>query len=478
MSIELGSHEAALSASEFKLTLFPEPPGEHNPLSRIDHLAKVLEFLRDHLFPFLPQSATFALSLCKPITAAILNQLLIPSLPSTLHALPKFLKLVQKAVDFERDYIGGLLGDDSLEKEVKTWADGVGAHYERKRRVDLLERARDIVTREVGDKDYFSVAVVVIEDTPEEPEEKAENGIAPAPEPIPAVEEDAWGFEEEPTAPTNEKAVAEENGWDFDDEVEPEPEVSVDPPPAEGSKTPTEEDPSDAWGWNEDVPPLTDGDESTDSSAWDDPWGDEPSEPTPQPIIKPKAATRLEKLSNRGRQPSSASSSTVASPVPTSVPPPTPAMPILARQATTHNPPPPISQPSEQEWYMASGRAKEIKALVEEVLSEASQLTSSKVLSSTSHHTPVGSILSQTSSFVLELYRALYPVAFASTLSTSPERAFYFSNDCLWLSGEVKHISNSSKFPPSAKDKLVEAHDRLRVIADSWYEDSIVSLDP
>lgn len=475
VSVMVDSHEGAVSPAEFKLTIFPEPPTKYDPLSRIENLARVLEFLRDHLLPFLPQSSTFALSLCKPITTAVLNHLLIPSMPSSLDALPNFLLLVQRAVDFERDYVGELLGDDSPDKEVKIWADAVDAHYERKRRVDLLECARAIITHEENDGDAFRVEVLVIDDSQEEPLEKAKNGAVPPSEPIPIVEEDAWGLEEEPSISVTE----EENGWDFEDDVEPapKPEPAAKSPSVERSTTPTEDDPSDAWGWNDDEStPLEEGDESTDSSAWDDPWGDEPAEPTPRPVIEPKAATRLEKLSNKSKPSASVASSTVTSPVPTSVPPPTPAMPFLARQATTaHNPPPPVSLSSEKEWYIVSGRVKEIIFLVEDVLNEASQLMNSKILSTTSHHAPVGSILGQTSSFVLELYRALYPVAFANSLSISPKRAFCYANDCLWLSNEVKRVSHLSNFPLSIKDKLGEGQDRLRAVADSWYEDSIVS---
>ncbi|KAK7686153.1 hypothetical protein QCA50_010373 [Cerrena zonata] len=342
--------------------------------------------------------------------------------------------------------------------------------------MELLECARTIITREENDGGAFRVEVVVIEDIPQEHLGNAKNGVVSPLEPIPAVEEDAWGLEEDPPASAVEDLIPEENGWDFDDEVEPgvepEPEVAAGPSSVEESTTPTE-DPADAWGWNDDPTLPPEDDETTDSSVWDDPWADEPAEPKPQPVVKPKAATRLEKLSNKGRASASATSSTVTSPVPTSVPPPTPAMPILARQATTtHNPPPSASRPTEKEWYVVSGRVKEIILLVEDVLNEATQLSKSRILSP-SHHTPIGNILGQTSSFVLELYRALYPVTFANSLSASPKRAFCFYNDCLWLSDEVKRVRGSPNTLSSSKDKLAEGQDRLRAVADSWYEDSI-----
>ncbi|CAL1714224.1 unnamed protein product [Somion occarium] len=461
-SISVASHSAAVAPSEYKLSIFPAPPTTHNLVSRIENLAAVLDFLRDHLFPHLPYSSSFALSLCKPITTALLNHLLVPSLPSSLDALPSFLQLTHRAVEFERDYICGVLGDTSPEKDVKAWADAVGTHYERRRRVDLLERARAIITREDNISDAFRVEVIVAEEA--SPKKHLMDATV-APKTVPPVEEEAWDFEEESST----QDFSEENGWDFEDDVEAKQETTGGSSALNDNPPPNEEDPADAWGWNDDDEPTPpdEKDGSTDSSAWDDPWGDEPSVPKPAVVAKP--ATRLEKVSNKGK--SSATSSAVQSPVPTAAPPPTPAMPSLAKQGTRDLGTP--QQYAEKESYLVSGRSQELVTLVEDVLREAAELAKSKILPSDSQRSPVGSILGLTSSFILDLYRALYPVTFSNALSTSPKRAMFFSNDCLWLSGEVKRISALGSVPSPTKEKLIQGQERLKVLEESWFEDVV-----
>jgi len=52
---------------------------------------------------------------------------------------------VTKATDFEDKYIVGVLGNLTREREIKAWADGVSGHYERKRRMEILESARVVI---------------------------------------------------------------------------------------------------------------------------------------------------------------------------------------------------------------------------------------------------------------------------------------------------------------------------------------------
>ncbi|KAI0079377.1 hypothetical protein K474DRAFT_1735495 [Panus rudis PR-1116 ss-1] len=469
---------SAISSPEYKLSLFPAPPNSENLSSRIDYLATLLKFLDEHLFPHLPPSASFPLSLSKPVTNAVLNHLLILSLPSSLDDLPGFLELTDRAVQFETLYIDGLLGDKSPEKEVKKWAESVGSHYERKRRVELLERARAIILRENGDDETFraefivSVAEPALEPSqppsapPPPPPSAIQNDFAVSPpiEPVPEPDESAWGLED-----GDDLAAADEN-WGFDEDV--------DPPPAEGSPAPaeppvineeTEDAPAveedDPWALDESDPSLP---ESGDSIDWDDPWGEEPQEKSPAPT--PKTASKLEKLSSKGKAKNGVPP--VQSPNPVAAPPPTPAMPALAKQ-TPANAPPVIQEP-EKETYLVSGRVKGLMFLVEDILSESIQLADSGVLSSrTPGHQPVGSLLGQTSAMVLDLYRGLYPVKFVTELTASARRAMGYSNDCLWTSEEVRRVSQGGALEFGIKGKLVEGHERLKLLSESWFEDTI-----
>ena len=216
--------------NEFKLTLIPSPPNIEDLRSRLDNISHILDFLSCHLIPYLPESEgnQFARSLSRPIASSVLNNLLMPSLPSSFGLLPSFLSLLERAVLLEEEDISKLLGKPGNEGIIKAWSDVVSGHYERRRRIEILELARkDIV--EAGDpKDTFKV---IIDD----------GGLETSRSVISFQDEDfkddAWGFDEPATSnPVTEST----DGWGFDDD-KLEPEVNGD----------GDVDPADAWGWNE-----------------------------------------------------------------------------------------------------------------------------------------------------------------------------------------------------------------------------------
>ncbi|KAH8091668.1 Centromere/kinetochore Zw10-domain-containing protein [Cristinia sonorae] len=447
------SVEVTSGNAESKLTLFPSPPNVENKDTRINNLTTVLTFLNDHLFHHLPPEPSFPRTLAKPVTSALLNKLLIPSLPSSLDQLPHYLSLVRHAVAFEETCLHQILDPTSREREIRSWVDGLASHYERKRRTDILERARGVILREENESEQFRVEVVIVPDTPKEP----------APPVIAVGEEDpaAWGFEDE----SEESTPVDEDGWGFEDEPEPVPEPEPTPVPPVPVVA-EQEDPADAWGWNDDEPLPADDPEAEDPSAWDDPWGEE--EPAPAPAPVPKTATRLEKLA--GKSNGTPVAPPIQSPNPLTAPPPTPAMPVAAK----HVPPPLRTEPQiVKESYVVSGRVKELMFLVEDVLREAEELSSSGLLSPSSSTSSVGSVVGQSAAMILDLYRGLYPVTCADQLAKSPKRAVRFSNDCLWVSEEVGKVLKKGRVAPSAVERLAEGQERLKLLADSWFEDSI-----
>ena len=462
-SVTTVTNNAGLMNAEHKLTVFRAPPSDEVLSTRIENIITVLTFLDKHLFPHLPSHLGFSLSLCKPLTAALLDRLLIPSLPSSVDQLPQFLTLVKQAVEFEQTYIGELLGEDMAEKKVKSWADAVGSHYERRRRVDFLERARTIILRPINDKESFVVEIISMEETKEPTQATTPVALDPPPsKPPPIAEEAVWNFEDEDSA----------DEWGLDDDVEREPEIQVAPPEAvlEPHPEPEEEEPDDPWGWNDDnISPVGDGDTSTDSSAWDDPWDG----PAITVEAKPaKAATKLEKYSS-GKGKSTNGTQVLQSPTPLVAPPTTPAMPpSMKEQPVIANAP---QSTIVKETYAVSSKMKEIMSLVQDVLLEASDLSSSGILSPFEPNTSqIGDIISQAASLSLDLYRAIYPVTFATKLEASPKQSLGFSNDCLWLSEEILTVVADSGARGATEIKLEESATRIKVLGESWFEEAIV----
>lgn len=465
-TLELSTIPSIAGAMEYKLTVFHAPQTQTALQARIDNVATVLSFLNEHLFPHLPSGTSFPITLSRPLTNALLNKLLVPSLPSSTQELPAFLQLVEHAVQFEGDYIRDVLQDTSAQ-DVQSWASSVDSHYEKKRRVQILERARAIIIRAEDDSSSFQAEFSAAQDlaVPEDKLPPATENSNKADSP----EEAAWGFEDEANGDV---PAVDEDGWGFDDDIEPEPaqepDVATAAPPASTSDT-KEDDPADAWGWNDDdddVPAADDGDASTDSSAWDDPWGDNPEPAAPPPSKVPKAATKLEKLSNKGKTSSAAQSPVVATP-----PPPKPSSTSAPPQ-----PKPTLAPKQQTETYLVSGRVLELFWLVEDVLREAAELAASNILQpqATSSTSQIGSVISQTAALVLDLYRGLYPVAAASPLA-SPKRGMGFSNDCLWLSAELNKVLSQPALSATTKTKLSEARERLKTLGKCWYDETIVS---
>lgn len=473
-SLEVSSTTALSDIlEEHTMTVILDPPHSDTLLSRIENVSTALKFLQDHLFPTLPASASFPQSLCKPLSSALLTELLIPSLPSTAADLSGFLEVVDRAIDFEESYLGQMSGNKSAEKEVAAWADAVAAHYERKRRVEILDHARSLIVSGEAEASSCREEIAATASAPEALSAELMRESSP--------EDTAWGFEGNPDD------GVDEDEWGFDAEVsKPEVEAAVASPSPETSTQAGDEeegvDPVDAWGWNDDdesAPPgPVDEDNSTDSAAWDDPWGDDLSPPAvpAAPKSKPKAARKLEKLSSRGKRKQGAApeSADIQSPIPLAAPPPTPAMPSTTQAQPKSAP----MVPRAPETYLVSGRAKEMFALMESVLDEASELSSSDVLAAhvSSASPPIGNVLRETATQVLELYRALYPVSAGAHLADSPKRSWGFSNNCFWLNEQMSEAATRPSISEPTASKLREGGEIFKLLSESWYDDTLVSI--
>ncbi|KAJ7170492.1 hypothetical protein C8R43DRAFT_981936 [Mycena crocata] len=512
---------------ENRLTLFPSPPNSEDLITRLDNLAATLKFFSTHFLAFLPPSETVAFprSLCKPIVTSVLGNLLVPSLPSSFDLLPQFIELSKHAVAFEDEYIVQLLGDDKSDRPIKAWVDGMGGHYERQRRVQILETSRIIVLAPESTPDRFIVEMDIRDDRmPEvvlvqaEEDRDASWGFGDEEPPLEgstAAAEDGWGFDDdaEPNPapeplplPQPEPVVSEDvadDGWGFDDDGETDP-VPLEEPPTTNGHGKHESEPDDGWGWNDDETPL----DSSEDTVWDDPWSDPPEKPNAKPDARPppapsitstramasspastaspKMATRLEKLANKGKKRlngnSPMSSPALSTPMSSSKPtpnlspsPPPPPPPVTIKSPEKRPPRLSTSVAVPKETYLVSGRIRQIINIVEDVLSEGQKFAGSKIFPPIETSSPPGIVLLQSAASIVDLYRALYPVKFAGRLKSVPDAPMQFSNDCLYLSGEIARMENTAQWnpPTPVTDRLAECRHRLKVLGDSWFDDTI-----
>ena len=439
-------------------------PSTNHSATPLDNLSCILEFINDKLFPCIPQSqrGAFQKSFARPLTTSIMTRLLIPSLPSKLDALPAFLELTRNAVDFEMKYVVGLLKGDAFEREIKNWVDNVCAHYERGRRQHILNDLRETILASASrPKDTFSAELVTVIDV-------AQSSVKPTP-----TLADSWISNDVQSLKTDSSSSGIDAGeaWGFDDDIG-EPEES--PVAKQGSSDELEPDPGEAWGWNDELPeeqPETTVQASAkvmpeeptgEDEVWDDdPWADANEVALPDyPSAVPTALPQASASSSRQQPLSNGHPST------------------NDRVTNGHHPP---SKPAQnthhvnKEVYLVSVLVRRIVQAVEDVLHEGKALATSGIFakSPASSLTP-GTLIMQSGALALELYIALYPVIAASRLS-QPAGRMQFSNDCHHLSEELARILDHEQRLSGVQERLEECKDDIKVLADSWYFQSIVS---
>ena len=451
LSITRARNTDPLSMSiEYRLELFPAPPNLASLVSRLDNLSEILEFLNIHLFATIPpsQRITFLKSFSKPLTSGILNDLLVPALPASLSGLPEYLELLERAVKFEGDDLtrilfsptSGVFASTEIrpENEIKNWAHGIVSHYQKKRRVDILDQARRMFIDTPSDwHETFQVEWTVssvepttsangsafpesapvlkpssVTDHPLAPATNGANGVNRGVE-IEQIDNEGWGFDQE--------------DGDADDEGIP-PDQEARDSPVEGSPSPVtdpgpytaDEVDDDAWGWNDEEDPEPapianapneheeNGSGNTESVAGgDDPlWDawDDPSSPTTKKVL-PKPAKKLEKFSSKGRQgaepPKIVTQPPEPQPISTPSNPPTHAnssrfpvpAPLSGSWSSSSNtssqqfqsiPPTPASinvqNKAPKEFFSVSSGMQDIVELVESVILESSEFSRSTLL--------------------------------------------------------------------------------------------------
>ena len=563
---------------EHRLELFPSPPNSATLVSRLDNLSGILEFLNTHLFDAIPSSqrATFLKSLSKPVTSGILNRLLIPALPTSLSGLPKYLELLERAVKFENEDLNRILSDSAIstgtenrsENEITSWVEGIVSHYQKQRRVGILDQARKVFTDVSSDwHGTFQVEWTVAPATPglsvngsaSEPPPTVDhppastvngsNGINPRVE-VEQVDDEGWGFGDD------DGGIGEEDGQ-RNGEVKDSQGKNPPPPFTDLNAHAADEVDNDAWGWNddEDLEPTpmpaprssieTKGNGNGNAVGgagggdplWDA-WDDAPPSPPTKKAV-PKPATKLEKLSSKGKHGAKPPNIVTQPPepgpsnAPTRVNPnylPAPASAISMSSWSSSDspgsqqfqsiPPTPASitvqQKVPKEFYSVSSGMQDILELVESVMLESSEFSRSSLLaaylpapdsaSSTSGGTP-GSVILNTVPSILDLFRALYPMALqlengngsqkgakSAGSEGSTKKAIQFSNDCLYLEERIRELLPASPpgsgnthtvVPPDVwtidtglRGKVEDAGKRVKVYGESWFAKTVVRHPP
>ncbi|KZP25528.1 hypothetical protein FIBSPDRAFT_783068 [Athelia psychrophila] len=406
------------SAQECTLSHIPAPPNTEHPATRLSNLSALLSFLGKHLYPFLPSPPPRTKHFAETLAQPISHALLHTFL---LPRLPASLDALPAFLELVRGAVDLEAEYDGAEGDVKAWAHNVGGHYARQRRNAILDQARTAVC--APDDGIFLAEVEVALEAVQSP------GAVPV--------QDANGEEGDANG---------DDAW------------GLDGTPASAGKTSGEEDPSDAWGWTEDAeePVPEEDDPWADPVEEDDPWADPPASPVPKTKPSPKRPAPI----------------------------------------STNRPPPKSKPPIKHlETYPVSTRARTLTALARAVLGEGRALADSGVFSSTflittdTHAANTDNnkdptlaaslIISSTAPQVLDVYRALYPVAHASSLSSlDGAGGMKWANDATWVSGEVGRSladvgPGAGDIGAGARGKLEEAREGWRLLGASWYEDMI-----
>jgi len=505
LSVSLDSFDDA----GHSISLIPALPNNEDKSTRVENLSRIFSFLFSRLFPLLPSSvsSSFPQSLFKPMTTALLNVLLIPSLPSSFGLLPPFIKLAKRSVVFETDLVTRLEGSSTAELPVRTWIDGLAVHYEKQRRLELLSNCRTIILSQEDSKDHFTFEIEVHSESAETNAVSVQSdmiknavdnsvntlgfdnevkrstpafGEKPQAQEPPSLQreeidyqDDAWGFdnqempeqlqaglEKSTLTPTDITSEDGDIGWEFDEDdnipaESPQPDETAAPRTSEG-EVKKELDSDEAWGWNDDTGAM-----GGDSSWNDDPWADASTvqENVIENHVAPKTASRLEKLANKAKKPVNGLSESASS-IPMALHPPSsnpqnvngtqhPLEDIQQKSAV------PAKHPMEprrdiliKERFTVSNKAKRIVKAVQNLIEECKQLQASSLFplypqTASSSSNQPGAILSQTSVSFVDLYIALYPVKFDKDLSQSAQKGMLFSNSCLYLAHEVEGIGKS-----------------------------------
>jgi protein transport protein DSL1/ZW10 len=86
-----------------------------------------------------------------------------------------------------------------------------------------------------------------------------------------------------------------------------------------------------------------------------------------------------------------------------------------------------------------------------------------------------GQLLIAAAPSILDLLRALYPIAHSTSLARDPNLAMLWSNDCKFLSDEVAKLRHRHGLA-STEERWPETADKLKALGELCYDDVVVCL--
>ncbi|KZS94348.1 hypothetical protein SISNIDRAFT_484577 [Sistotremastrum niveocremeum HHB9708] len=427
------------------LTLSPSA----NSSSPLTSLRTLVSFLSQNFLLYLPPSheTVFTTSLYAPLTSLILSQLIQPHLPSKTTEIPSFLELVDDAVRYESELKDrGIASGEA--NDIAHWADKAATHYEQRRRETLISKAKDII-QATGLDGKIRV------DAPPTPTAHS----IPLPEPHSSSDENAdntaWDFQEDPITEQEANMEPEADDWGFNEE-------SGEPKEDEGLEAD-----ADGWGWGDDEDDSVEAEAPPPPPPQVHPAERSSAQPNTPIAIAPKAATRLEKLSSKGK---SASSTPLQSPAPPQSP--VPSHPVQAAKSSSSSIRPELKK-AEKVKYSVTHRATSILELVEAAIREGETLRRSQAFPvSTSSDNLPGMLIMQTGPLILDLLRAIYPVGHGQATSAT-KKSMQWACDCRFLSLESTRIANALD-EHALKTRIEDVANQLHFLWEVTFDDVIV----
>ena len=351
--------------------------------SPILHISALVEFLSTRLFQFLPPKlAAHAVDdLSLPLLSSVL-ECFHSEIPNSIGHLPSYITFVQDGVQFE-EFLNTLRQKHETEDPLRAlkilteWSLSLHSHYGKKRRQSILEDARKIIVderklaaaridkREVSTSQHLaSAAPTSSGSVPDSSRTGDELAIA--------SDDNISSALHPPAAPAEPHDIIDgEDGWGFDEELEPVGENITDSSTTNGGELAPEIDEIDPW----------------ECDPWDDPPGaDSSSVKSSEPVSAPSSYSTpstapIPKAANgpKGKSKNLPSSSSLEGPMPLTPPTESPELDLMPgpspSQSNGVHAQPSLARPVER--YLVSECARSLFTLCKSTMQESYELSTS-----------------------------------------------------------------------------------------------------
>lgn len=278
-------HKVVISKSD-SLSILRLEPAKRTSTHILEDVSAIIDFVNTVVLPAsdppLLERTNLICDLRQSVLEAFLENVIIPSTPSTLSSVPRWLEMVQQAVIYEASASPG----EDASTVIKTFYDfSAGSTWVKQRRQRIADEVRKLILSgwggwETVSKEREEEVVIVVEvDEAEEPNEMKNSSV----ESMAVDEADfGWGFDDDTRELTTTNGSAKEDdamddGWGFKTaEAGPSKSKDVD----QSTNDPTTSEPTmEENGWD-----------------FESPLAEAVSNPIPPPIAKPaREAKRLGK---------------------------------------------------------------------------------------------------------------------------------------------------------------------------------------